>query len=258
MAMQQYVVRLAPITSQPIIVDANSLDAGRLNAIVDNKATVIGIDYFRASEPADLEIAHKIVMEYAKRNNIPETEVAVRARLPKSNVTALKGRKTDDAKLVVAKPEAKDDMSSSTLEQRVQAFHDSQKQPAAHHDTKKKDELANAVQQLQDAHTSVHGKRSSDKQEPAKASAEKPEGATVKRPVEEKAKRPYKRKPASERSAKSRAAYERYVKEISAAVAESPTAMQPVVPGKGVSEADVDEATMQFALKLAKLLKGVM
>lgn len=246
MAMQQYVVRLAPITSQPIIVDANSLDAGRLQAIVDNKPTVIGIDYFRASEPADLDIAHKIVMEYAKRNNIPETEVAVRARLPKSNVIAHKPRKTNDAHLVLAKSEAKDDMSSSTLEQRVQAFHDSQNAP-------KKDKLADAVQQLQDAHTSVHGKRSSDKQESAKASAEKPHGATVKRSAEEKAKRPYKRKPASERSAKSRAAYERYVKEIGQHVENNPSIMEPVQAN--ISPEVANEALMELAKALAKVLK---
>lgn len=221
---KQLVVRLAPVSNVPMIVDANSLNNGRLRAVLNGKddETEIGIDYFRASAPVEMDYAHKIVQEYAKQRNIPETEFLVRARLPKTN---MKPRATNDAHLTVV----------PNLARRKEDG----------------DELTNMAQALQDAHDKEKGG--------TKASAENPQGATVKRAEgEKKTKRPYKKKPVAERSAKSKAAYERYVKEISQHIEASPTAMQPAVPGPGVSQDDVDEATLQFALKLAKLLKGVM
>jgi hypothetical protein len=259
--LKQFVVRLAPLTHSPIIVDANSLDAGRLKAVVNGKdETVIGIDYFRASEPADLTVAHKIVMEYAKRNNIPETDVMVRARLPKS--FSSKQRKTQDANLVLVKND--DEQTKKEAKTKEQDYRSKVEREA--------DELAVAAQAMQDSHDKQERKKATDdavkplealakeyKQAPAKeASVANPEGATVKRTDGEKqrAKRPYNKTSEKERSAKSRAAYERYVKELEKTAAKSPTIMEPVKPGPGVSQETVDAETMKLAMALARILKA--
>jgi hypothetical protein len=122
----QYVVRLAPVTNSPVIVDANSLNAGRLKAWVDNSDVEIGIDYFRASTPVEIDYAHKIVKEFAKQHNIPEHDVLVRARLPKTNV---KPRKTNDTDLVLVKGEQKDDLQQAA--QSLQDEHDKGKKATA-------------------------------------------------------------------------------------------------------------------------------
>jgi hypothetical protein len=230
MTVQQFVVRLAPITSQPLLVHADSLKDGQLKAIVGEETKTIGVDWFRASAPVDPEIAHKIVQEYAKKHGIDEHSILVRSRLPKTNV---KPRKTNDAAL--------------TLVQNKQEEQPKKEEP--------KQDLTQMAQAMQDA----HDKQKKGGKSEQKASATNPEGATVKRTEEEKkpAKRGYQKRD-KERSARSRAAYERYVKELGQQISESPTAMQPAVPGPGVSDAEVDEATLQFAMKLAKLLKGVM
>jgi hypothetical protein len=241
---KQMVVRLAPVSNVPMFVDANSLNNGRLKAIFSdrNGETEIGIDYFRASAPVDIGIAHKIVQEYAKQHNLPAEEFLVRARLPKNN---LKARKLDDSaatNLVLVKNEEKPAENKEpvdNLTSMAQAMHD------AHN--KRKD----------DTKPEVEKKASAEKLEGA--SATNPEGATVKRTEQEKKPRRKYTKQDKERSARSKAAYERYVKELNAnANAASPTFMQPAAPGPGVTQEDVDEATLQFALKLAKLLKGVM
>jgi ubiquitin len=215
-----------------MIVDAQSLNNGRLTAIMDDgNEHEIGVDFFRASYPVDPTIAHKIVQEYAKQKGIAPTEFLVRSRLPKTNV---KPRKTND--------------SEATSLQLVKS--DKAEQPK---EESKHDNLTAMAQALQDA----HNKRKDDvKPEEQKASADKPEGAIVKRSQGEK-KRAYQKKD-KERSARSRAAYERYVKEIAQKIEESPTAMQAAVPGPGVTTEQVSDAELQFALKLVKLLKGVM
>jgi hypothetical protein len=221
-----------------MLVDAQSLNNGRLTAIMDDgKEQEIGVDFFRASEPVDVSIAHKIVQEYAKQHNLAPTEFLVRSRLPKTNI---KARKLDDSaatNLTLVKSEEK---------------------PAENNEPVDGNNLTSMAQAMVDA----HNKRKDDaKPEPKlaeqKASAEKPEGAVVKRTeAEKKQKRSYQKN--KERSARSRAAYERYVKEIGQQISESPTAMQAAQPGPGVTPEQVSEAELQFALKLVKLLKGVM
>jgi hypothetical protein len=227
------VIRLAPVSNVPMIVDANSLNNGRLKAVFSDRdaETEIGIDYFRASGPVEIGYAHKIVQEYAKKHNIPSEEFLVRARLPKTNFT--KPRKTNDS-----------EATSLKLVKNSQA-----EQP------KEESDLTAMAQAMQDA----HNKRKDDvKPEEQKASAEKPEGAVVKRSQGEKKQRRGYVKKDKERSARSKAAYERYVKEIGQHVADNPSIMEPAVPGPGVSAQDVSDAEFQFALKLAKLLKGIM
>jgi hypothetical protein len=241
---KQMVVRLAPVSNVPMFVDANSLNNGRLKAIFSDRSgeTEIGIDYFRASAPVDIGIAHKIVQEYAKQHNLPAEDFLVRARLPKTNIKARKMNDSPATNLTLVKNEdkpAENKESVDNLTSMAQAMHD------AHN--KRKDDVKPEVEK----------KASAEK--PEGASATNPEGATVKRTEAEKKPRRKYTKQDKERSARSKAAYERYVKELSAnASAASPTFMEPVQPGPGISAEQVNDAELQLALKLVKLLKGIM
>lgn len=230
---KQMVVRLAPVSNVPMLVDANSLNNGRLKAIFSDRdaETEIGIDYFRASHAVEIGIAHKIVQEYAKQHNIPSEEFLVRARLPKTNFT--KARNTNDSaatSLTLVKNEQKEEDSKESVDG---------------------NNLAAMAQALHDA----HNKRKDDVKPEAdqKASADKPEGAVVKRSQGEKKPRRAYQKRDKERSARSKAAYERYVKEISQHVAENPSIMEPVTTN--ASPEVVNEAVMELAKALAKILK---
>lgn len=260
-AMRQLVVRISPITGQPVLFDALSKSNGQLQAWVNNESKTVGLDFYAASQPMDEDVAKQVVQAFAEQQNIPLESLIVRHRLPKSNAANVSmprkraPRKTNDANLKLVQ----DDQSSATLEQRVQEFHKSQKQSAQQRKSGD-DKLANAVQALQDAHTSVHGKKEQPKQEAPqkseqKASADKPEGAVVKRDEKQRTKRPYTKKPASERSAKSRAAYERYVKELGNQIVENPQIMEPVAVGPNVSEKDVEAAYADLGKAIARILK---
>lgn len=231
---KQLVVRLAPITSSPLLVDAQSLNNGRLTAIMmeDGNEHEIGVDFFRASYPVDPTIAQKIVQEYAKQKGIAPTEFLVRSRLPKTNI---KPRKTNDSEATSLKL-VKNDVA---------------KEPALD---------SNDLPAMAQAMIDAHNKRKDDpkpevKQEEKKASATKPEGATVKRTEQEKKQRRGYVKKDKERSARSKAAYERYVKELSQKIEESPTALQPVVAGPAVSQETIDDATLKLALDLVRIFK---
>lgn len=229
MALKQVIVRLAPITNSPVIFYADSRSEGQVTGVMEGQERRLGIDYYAATEPVDVTTAHKIVQAYAKQANIPETDIIVRSRLPKTN-TKPRQRRLDDANLVLVKSESKAE------------------QP------KQEDNMTSIAQAMQDA----HDKEKKGAKFEQKASANNPQGATVKRTEDEKKTRRSYVKKDKERSAKSKAAYERYVKEIQATAAQSPTFMEPAVAGPGVTKEEIDDATMQFALKLAKLLKGVM
>jgi hypothetical protein len=264
--LKQYVVRLAPITHLPIIVDANSLDAGRLKAVIADKPQEIGIDYFRASEPVDLEYAHKIVQEYAKRAKIGETEFSVRARLPKSFTK----RKANDSNLVLAKSDEKlaqakpgDAPKEQSLEEKVKEFHESElriaREKKAAKEGKKQEDVDAALKPLEEL-AAEHGKKTASKSEAIPtttgASSANPEGAVVKRDEVEKkrTKRAYTKSSEKERSAKSKAAYDRYVKELAAAAVQSPTIMEPVA--HTATPQQYDAAVLELASALAKILKG--
>jgi hypothetical protein len=244
---KQMVVRLAPVSNVPMFVDANSLNNGRLKAIFSDRSgeTEIGIDYFRASAPVDIGIAHKIVQEYAKQHNLPAEDFLVRARLPKTNIKARKMNDSPATNLTLVKNEdkpAENKESVDNLTSMAQAMHD------AHN--KRKGDVKPEVKQEE---------KKASAEKPEGASATNPEGATVKRTEAEKKPRRKYTKQDKERSARSKAAYERYVKELSAnASAASPTFMEPVQPGPGISAEQVNDAELQLALKLVKLLKGIM
>jgi hypothetical protein len=121
---------------------------------------------------------------------------------------------------------------------------------------KKDEEKKDEPETLQQLAQEMHDKETKKPEQKGVATANNPEGAKVVRSAEEKAKtkRAYNKKS----NKRSEAAMKRYLSELGQVAAESPTLMQPVVPGPGVSQAEVDEKMMEFALKLAKLLQGVM
>jgi hypothetical protein len=225
MALRQFVVRTSPLTHEAMIVDAASRDNGRLRAIVQGKEVEIGMDTYMASGSVDLPSAEKIVRAWAKQHNIPETDVMVRVRLPKTNVKPReKARKTNDVtatNLSLVKSAEKPEQDLTAMAQAMQNAHNEQK-----------------------------------------ASANNPEGATVKRTEEEKKatadgkkKRGYTRK-TEEQSARSKAAMARYLKELEATSQQSPTIMEPVKPGPGVTQEQIDSAVMELAVAIAKVLKA--
>ena len=247
MTIQQFVVRLAPITSQPLLVDATSLRDGQLKAIVGGETKTIGVDFFRASEPVTQDIAHKIVQEYAKKHGLDEHSILVRSRLPKTNV---KPRKTNDANLSLVpnkqyeQPKKEENRRAGDLTNMAQALQDA-------HDKAKVDAAVKPLESLAKDHKKASAIST--------ATTNNPQGAVVKRTEEEKKHRRTYVKKDKERSAKSKAAYERYIKELNAnASAASPTFMEQAKPGVGVTDAEVDDATMALAIKLAKLLKNIV
>jgi nitrate reductase alpha subunit len=222
--MKQVIARIYPLTNTPVIfdVDSKATGNGRLKAFMDGKDIEVGYDFYMHTEHLDPAQAMKLAQAYAKHANIPEHDVLVRQRFPKSVKTP---RKLNDANLVlVQKDEDKQD-KPETLQQLAQDLHDQEtKKPA---------------------------------QNEQKASADKPHGATIKRSAAEKEATTGKRKYEKKTNKRSEAAMKRYLDELSKTAAESPTLMQPVVPGPGVTQEQVDEATMQLALKLAKLLQTI-
>jgi hypothetical protein len=249
---KQMVVRLAPVSNVPMFVDANSLNNGRLKAIFSDRdtETEIGIDYFRASSPVDISIAHKIVQEYAKQHNLPAEEFLVRARLPKTNI---KARKLDDSaatNLTLVKNDKQEDQAK--IDAALKPLEDLAKDVRG---AQTNDNLTSMAQALHDA----HNKRKDDVKPEAKlaeqkASAEKPEGATVKRTEQEKQKkRPYQKRE-KEKSARSLAALRRYQDELQKTAAQSPTIMQPVA--HNATPQEYDAAVMELATAIAKILKS--
>jgi hypothetical protein len=220
--MKQVIARIYPLTNTPVIFDVESKESGngRLKAYMDGKDVEVGYDFYMHTEHLNPEQALQVARAYAKHANIPEHDILVRQRFPKTKALP---RKLNDANLVLVKKDEEKKDEPETLQQLAQEMHDKE--------TKKPEQKGVAT-------------------------ANNPEGAKVVRSAEEKAKtkRAYNKKS----NKRSEAAMKRYLSELGQVAAESPTLMQPVVPGPGVSQAEVDEKMMEFALKLAKLLQGVM
>lgn len=228
--MKNLIVRIAPVSNVPVIFYADSKKDGQILGVVEGKERLLGLDFYQMSEPMDAEQAQKVAMDFAKQNNIDPLEVSVRQRLPKS---VAKRRKLDDANLVLV-PSA---VKPTASQQAVQAVTDRIVEPAPSN-------LAEFAQALQDEHNKQRG----NKQEEQKATPENPEGATVQR-----TKRKYNRK-TKEQSAKSKAAYERYLKEIGQAASQSPTLFEAVQ--HTATPAQYDQAVLDLAQALARILKG--
>lgn len=267
--MKPVIVRLAPVTNSPVIFYADSRKDGQLLGVFGDSEKKVGIDVYAASQPVTPEFAQKIVHVYAKQHNLDEHTFLVKQRLPmngpirKSRIVQDEPATNDSSKEEAKKVEP--DYSSQTLEQRVQAFHDqNSRKGAGQKDSVSVDAVAKPQEEL--AKDYKHGQKA----DPAKATAEKPHGATVRRSdatvksteeaknAAKPTKRPYK-KSTKERSARSKAAFERYVSELNKTASEQlPNFAEPVKAGEGVTQEQVSDAELQFALKLVKLLKGVM
>jgi nucleotide-binding universal stress UspA family protein len=215
--MKQVIARIYPLTNTPVIfdVDSRAEGNGRLKAFMNGKDVEVGYDFYMHTEHLPADQALQVAQAYAKHINLPEHDILVRQRFPKTKPLP---RKLNDANLVLVQKDEQKKGQPESLQQLAQEMHDKE--------TKKPEQ---------------------------KASADKPEGAVVKRSAEEK-KRAYNKKT----NKRSEAAMKRYLAELGQVAAESPTLLQPVVPGPGVTQAEIDDATMQLAIKLAKLLKNVM
>jgi hypothetical protein len=224
--MKQVIARIYPLTNTPVIFDVESKQTGngRLKAFMNGESVEVGYDFYMHTEHLNPEQALQVARAYAKHENIPEHDILVRQRFPKTKPLP---RKLNDANLVLVQKDEEKKDEPETLQQLAQEMHDTE--------TKKPEQKARTANV---------------------ASATNPEGAKVVRSAEEKAKtkRSYNKKT----NKRSEAAMKRYLSELGQVAAESSTLLQPAVPGPGVSQADVDEAELQFALKLVKLLKGVM
>jgi hypothetical protein len=223
--MKSVIARIYPLTNTPVIFDVDSKAQGNglLKAFMNGKDVEVGYDFYMHTEHLPAEQALQVARAYAQHANIPEHDIFVRQRFPKTKTLP---RKLNDANLVLVKKDEEKKDEPESLQQLAQEMHDNE--------TKK--DVA--------------------KQPAQKASADKPEGATVKRSAEEKAKtkRAYNKKT----NKRSEAAMKRYLQELGQVSAESPTLLQPVVPGPGVTQEQIDEETMKLAVRLAKLLQNVM
>lgn len=207
-ALKQLIVRISPVSHSPIIFDALSKENGQLHCVVNNEDKVVGLDFYMASIPMEEEAARKVVQAYAEQAGIPLESVVVRSRLPKTNKEVKHTRrKTDDANLVLAHDSTKPKKDEQESNQDYRSLNEI---------NGKEDEFTKNVQAMHDNH--------------GKSSAENPEGAVVKAADKEpRKKRKYQRTPKAQRSARSKAAYEQYVKELGKTVEQQPEIMEPLL-----------------------------
>lgn len=234
--MKEVVIRVNPVNSLPIVFDRDSAAEGQIDSFINGQVKRVGIsDYYAHCEPMSADLARKVAKDYARHFNIPEDEVVIRERLKKTvKPHQQTRRKTDDANLVLVKSN-KQPAGKQEASQDYRSLNEKQG---------KVDNFANTVQGMQDAHDEEKGK----------ATAKNPEGAVVK-PADKvvRTKRKYERK---ERSAKSKAAYERYLKELSA---QSPQVEVPERSNNSAtSEEEIDPQTLKIAIALARVLKGAI
>jgi len=233
--LKQLIVRISPVSGAPVLFDASSKHNGQISCIVSGEEKIVGLDFYQAAVPMEEDAAKQVVQAYAERANIPLESVVVRHRLPKANIAPpapRKARKLNDANLVLAsdntKPVKKDEQESTQ-------------------DYRSKSELEAAVQQMHDNAT-----KKPTPEPVQQASAENPEGATVK--PQERQRRKYERTAKSVRTKRSAAALKRYHEELQAATKDSTTLMEPAA--HNATREVVDQATLELAMALAKILKG--
>jgi hypothetical protein len=225
--MKQVIARISPITNTPVIFDVDSRKTGdgRLKAYLDGKDVLVGYDFYMNTEHLPQDQALKIARAYAQHAGIPEHEIMVRQRFPK---TTTGKRKTHDAALkLVEKTDEKVADKPETLQQLAQEVHDQ--------------------------HTKEKAQKESKKAEPKKevkvenkATSANPEGAKVEQPK----RRQYNRK----NTKRSEAAMSRYLKELGKNSAVSETLLEAAAPGPGVTPAQVDEAKLKLGMAIAEIL----
>ncbi len=237
--MQNVIVRISPITSKPVLFFPDTADNGRLQGFTEGQQVTLGVDYYDASAPLELEQARAIVKAYASAHNIDEHSLYVRTRRPKNHMAsqpqekkATRQRKTNDSNLVLVGGNGTPGKSAN--QESNQDYRSKNEREA---------DLAKAAQNLHDTETA--------KQEEQKATADNPEGAKVVRSAEEKSKRRYHVKSKK----KSEAAMRRYLAEIASIGAENQTPVEEVKAAPNVTQEQADDEMLQFALKLARILK---
>jgi hypothetical protein len=244
MALTPVIIRISPITQKPVVFFPETFAQGALDGYTEGKRVRLGLDYYNASAPLDVEQSRKIAQAYAKQAGIAEHDLIVKVRRPKTS-PGKKARKTNDANLVLV------DSNKS------------EKGQESNQDYRSKDELAAAAQAMQNEHNKKKSREKSVedavkplealakefKQEEKKtentASAASPEGATV-----ERARRKYEKRS----NKRSEAAMKRYLSELGQVASESPTLLEPAKTN--ASKEQVDQATLDLAMALAKILKG--
>lgn len=219
--MEQIIVRHAPISDKIIVVLANSKRNGQVDIVTEGVRKTVGIDYYQATEPVSPSDAKRVAQEFARATGIPEEEVMLRQRFPKTKEQVQHNRRTNDANLTLV--------------------------PATNGE---KQNFAKAVQGMQDDHDAEKkaDKKQEDQPKEQKASADNPDGATV-----EKQKRRYVRKDPKSVSKRQAAALRRYHQELE----QSKIAAEGVKPASEQNEVAAmtsDEEKLAKALRLAKLL----
>jgi hypothetical protein len=220
--MKSVIARITPNNDKAVLFFPETKKDGQITCFLEGAERRVGVDFYQATHALNKEDAFKIAQSYAQHANIPPEEIVVRQRLPKSFNT--RGRKTNDVSatnLTLVKNEEK----GETLQQMAQELHDN----ATKHDTKQE-------------------KAPEENKNAAKvATASNPEGAVV----HPRQKRKYERK----ENKRSAAALRRYQEELAKTAAASPSIMEPVKAGPGVTQTEIDDATMKLALQLARILK---
>lgn len=231
--LKRYIVRTAPVTHNPMLVDADSLHNGRLKAILDNKEVEIDETFYDNSGAVDLPEAVKIVQAYAENHNMPNTSFLVRQRLPKNT----KKQHTNDANLQPG--------DGKPYQRRAT----DKKDETGKEDAKQDEQtLAQAAQQLHDSKTGKEPAQQTEQKEGGKATAENPQGATV-HPI--RTKRKYERK-SKEQNKRSAAALKRYHEELQRSSQANDVHFE--AAASAVAPEQKQEALTKLAAEIAEIL----
>lgn len=122
--MKSVIVRIAPVSNVPVVFYPESRAGGQIKGVLNGVEQTFGIDYYQATSSIEKSQAKQIALAFAKKHNIPEEELAVRHRLPKSAPAA---RRLDDANLIVA-PKADKGKTLQQAAQELQEQHDKKQQ----------------------------------------------------------------------------------------------------------------------------------
>lgn len=247
--LKQFVVRAAPVGDFPVIFDADSLHHGQMLAIQHGtEPDVVGYDFYQASKTLSENVAQRILDAYVEKVGIPKEEVRLRQRLPSpTRKAAHKPRKTNDANLVLAH----DNTKKEAAKEPVKA--DQQESSQDYRSLNEKNGIVDDFQKTVQAMHDGKDVQEHVKEEP-KASADNPHGAVVK--AQDKPKRKYNRESKAARAKRDNKALKIFQQEISEAVAESETVMEPVAAAPNVDPEFIKEQKLIAALKLAKEVMG--
>lgn len=245
LTLHPVVLRLNPISKTPLVFIADKAPInGRVEMVAEGGQHMIVDDSFYSHTlPLPEEMVDEVAHAYADTVGVPFTALHIRSRLPKKITKRSKPRHTNDANL---------NGSGQPFQRRASDKQEQPKQEAAN-EAAQGDELATMVQQLHDQETGANKEETVEK---GVATASNPEGATV---VPLRQKRAYNKRSTEEkiakanRSKKSQAALKRYHEELQKTSEQNDVHVE--AAASSVSAEEFDKATLEFALKLAKILK---